>query len=156
MKANQQHTAGHTAKEQKSKSGQKDKKDQKVQEIIALEKEYWSLLEKGNMETAFKLNDFPTLLVSQRGVRATSEEEYRANCDTMKDAKMKIHDLKNFQARRLDEDTACVIYEAKFDLTSPKNGTENYSVACASTWSKRSGQWKCAMHVETPLKETNH
>lgn len=120
-------------------------------EAMNFEKKYWNCLENNDIEMAIKMSDFPVLLAGPQGTKLTDEIEYRKNCDSMDSAQMKVHELKNFQARELSDGVVSLIYEARYDFIPPGQTPQPMHMACASTWVKKDGQWKCSMHVETTL-----
>ena len=118
------------------------------QELVALEKRYWQAMEDNDVETAVSLTDFPCIVAGSDGVRCVDERSYREMMASP------AYQLKQFtlkgemQARMLSDDVGIVAYEIHEELNVHGNPV-TVDATDASTWVKRDGRWRCALHTES-------
>jgi hypothetical protein len=69
----------------------------------------------------------------------------------MTDGKWKLHKytMDNMQARLLDADVGIVAYKVREELTV-EGKPLTLEASDSSTWVRRNGSWKCALHTEAP------
>jgi hypothetical protein len=115
-------------------------------ELIELERQYWQAIKDKDLETARRLTDFPCIVAGARGVGRIDAESFGR---MMSDAGYTLHDfdLKDVQVRLLADDVVLVAYKVHERLTVGEREVE-LDAADASTWVRRDGQWRCALHTE--------
>jgi Domain of unknown function (DUF4440) len=118
------------------------------QELVALEKRYWRAIEENDIETAVGLTDFPCIVAGSGGVRRVDEPTYREMMASP------AYQVKQFtmkgevQARMLSEDIGFVAYEIHEELSVHGNSV-SVDATDSSTWVRRDGRWRCALHTES-------
>jgi hypothetical protein len=118
------------------------------QQLVALEKRYWRAIEDNDVETAVNLTDFPCIVAGSGGVQCIDELTYRemmaSSAYQVKQFKMKGE----MQARMLSDDVGIIAYEVHEELDVHGNPV-TVEATDASTWVKRNGRWRCALHTES-------
>lgn len=117
-------------------------------ELLALEKRYWQAIQDSDFETALNLTDEPCIVTGAQGVATLDRDRFR---DLMKSANFKIEDVyfdPDVQIRMLGNDAAVLAYTVRERLTVDGKSV-TMDAADASTWVRRNGQWKCALHTES-------
>ena len=116
-------------------------------ELVDLEKRYWRAIQDKDVPAAARLTDFPCIITGAQGVGRIDEQTF---AQVMKNPPYTIHrvELSDAQVRLLEDDVAVVAYKVHEELT-----VEGHPVAVdatdASTWVRRNGQWRCALHTES-------
>ena len=117
-------------------------------ELLALEKRYWQALKDNDVETALSLTDEQCIVTGAQGVGSIDEEKLtqmlKAPSYTMND--FEIDD--DVQVRMLNDDVAIVAYKVHEELTV-EGKPVSIDAADASTWVRRNGSWRCALHSES-------
>ena len=115
-------------------------------EVMQLEKRYWTALKANDMDTALSLTDDPCIVTGAQGVntidRATFEKMMKASPWTLED-----FELADFHVRRVSDDVAIVAYKVKESVTVDGKPLK-FEAADASTWIRKNGKWVCAQHSE--------
>jgi hypothetical protein len=115
--------------------------------LVELEKEYWRALSTKNVEAAMRLTEDPCIVTGAQGVasldHATFEKMMKAGDWTLKN-----FELADVTAQRVTDDVAIVAYKVKENLTVDGKPV-TLEAADASTWVRRDGQWRCALHTES-------
>lgn len=118
------------------------------QELIAAEQRYWQALQDNDVETALRLTDFPCLVTGPQGIGLVDEKAFAS---MMKDAQYSVDRFRfgdEVKVRVVSDDVAIVAYTAHEELT-----VEGAQIALdlvdASTWIRRDGAWRCAVHTES-------
>lgn len=116
-------------------------------ELLGLERRYWQALKDKDAETAMQLTDDPCIVTGAQGVHALDRKTIGA---MMKAATYTLHRFEirdGAQVRLLRDDVAIVAYEVHEELTV--NGQPiALDASDASTWVRRNGRWRCALHTE--------
>jgi len=116
-------------------------------ELLDLEKRYWRAIQDGDLATATQLTDFPCIVTGAQGLGRVDEQSFAA---MMKNPTYKIHrvDLSgDAQVRLLKDDVAVVAYKVHEELTVEGKPVK-LDATDSSTWIRRDGQWRCALHSE--------
>lgn len=114
--------------------------------LIDLEKKYWNAMVDKDVDTAVRLSDDPCVISGAQGVSAITNDEYR-KLMTNGEWDLNSYEMSDVQARMISEDVAVVAYKVREELTvdgKPLRLEANDS----STWVRRDGSWKCALHTE--------
>ena len=117
-------------------------------ELLALEKRYWQAIQNSDFETALDLTDEPCIVTGAQGVASLDRDRFR---DLMRSANFKIEDVyfePDAQVRVLGADTAVLAYTVRERLTVDGKSV-TMEAADASTWVRRDGRWRCALHSES-------
>ncbi|HEU4428377.1 MAG TPA: nuclear transport factor 2 family protein [Myxococcota bacterium] len=118
------------------------------QELVRLEKRFWQAMQHNDVETAVSLTDFPCLVIGPNGVGRVEEPAFR---EMMKSPSYTVKQFAvrgEMQARMLSEDVGVVAYEIDEKLAVDGKPVE-LSAADSSTWVRRNGSWRCALHSES-------
>lgn len=125
--------------------------DQKLgKELLALEKQYWNAIQKGDVETAMRLSDDPCIVTGAQGIGALPRSAIGA---MMKEAGYTLRSFKfddDIQVHKVDDDVAVLAYKVHEELTVDGKPV-TVDAAEASTWVRRNGSWVCALHTESIL-----
>jgi hypothetical protein len=117
-------------------------------ELLGLEKRYWKAIQDNDFEAALDLTDEPCIVTGAQGVASLDRDRFR---ELMKSANFKIEDVyfdPDVQIRMLGSDAAVLAYTVRERLTVDGKSI-TMDAADASTWVRRNGQWKCALHTES-------
>jgi uncharacterized protein (TIGR02246 family) len=118
------------------------------QELVDLEKRYWQALKDKDVTAALELTDEPVTVTGAQGVGQIDHDTFRT---MMENATWTIDDFDirdDVQVRLLDDDTAIVAYTVHEDLTVDGERV-SFDAADTSTWVRREGRWRCALHTES-------
>lgn len=116
-------------------------------EVLELEKRFWKALQENDVKTAVALTDFPCLLTGPQGVGRIEQQEF---VQMMEGAPYRLNRFelgKNPQVRMLGDDVAVIAYEVKEEMTLDGKSV-TLEAADSSTWVRRNGKWRCALHTE--------
>jgi uncharacterized protein (TIGR02246 family) len=117
-------------------------------ELLGLERRYWHAIQNNDFETALDLTDEPCIVTGAQGVTSMDRERFR---EMMRSANFKIEDVyfaPDVQIRLLGSDTAVLAYTVRERLTVDGKSV-TMEAADASTWVRRGGRWRCALHTES-------
>jgi ketosteroid isomerase-like protein len=118
------------------------------QQLVDLEKKYWDAMVAKDVDTAVRMSDDPCYVAGAQGVSQITNEQYRK---LMTDGKwtLQSYTMDKILTRMVSPDVAIIAYTVTEKLTvdgKPLALTAND----ASTWVRRNGEWKCALHTESP------
>ena len=123
--------------------------------LIDLENRFWQSMVDEDTDAALAMLDEPALMVSSHGAMKFDHAAYREMAE--KGSMV----LKSYQLSDIDvvfpaDDTAILTYRVK-QAMSPRGESQSVTqeMADSSTWVRKSGQWQCVMHTETPLDKTS-
>jgi uncharacterized protein (TIGR02246 family) len=117
-------------------------------ELLDLEKRYWQALKDNDVEAALELTDEPCIVTGAQGVASIHKDKF---AETMRTANFKIEDIyisPDVQVRQLSRDTAVLAYNVHERVTVDGKSL-TVDAADASTWVRRDGRWRCALHTES-------
>ena len=116
-------------------------------ELLDLEKQYWQALKDKDVDAAMRLTDEECIVTGAQGVSRISRQ---ALSEMLKNAPYTLHsfELKDEQVRQLHDDVAILAYMVHEELTVEGKPVK-LDAADASTWIRRNGQWRCALHTES-------
>jgi uncharacterized protein (TIGR02246 family) len=117
-------------------------------ELLDLEKQYWQALKDNNVEAALELTDEPCIVTGAQGVASLDGEHLK---EMMRTANYTLEDFyisPDVQVRQLSDDTAVLAYTVRERLTVDGKSL-TMDAADASTWVRRDGRWRCALHTES-------
>jgi hypothetical protein len=123
--------------------------------LIDLEKKFWQSMVDEDTDTALAMLSEPALMVSSHGAMKFDHAGYRQMAE--KGSMV----LKSYQLSDIDvvfpaDDTAILTYRVK-QAMAPRGKPESTTqeMADSSTWVRKSGQWQCVMHTETPVQQAS-
>lgn len=116
-------------------------------ELLDLERQYWQAMKDKDVETAIRLTDEECIVTGAQGVARINREVLS---NMLANAPYTLHDfeLKDAQVRELQDDVAILAYTVHEDLTVDGKPLK-LDAADASTWIRRDGRWRCALHTES-------
>lgn len=120
-------------------------------EVLDLEKQYWRAIKNRDMDAALRLTDDPCLVASAQGVRRLDRQTFMSMMKAMPSTLQDFDVRDGAEVRLLSDDVAIVAYTVYEALTTPAGKALTLDAADTSTWVRRDGRWRCAMHTETIL-----
>ena len=116
-------------------------------EILNLEKRYWQAIKDKDAAAAMNLTDESCLITGAQGVSSMDRQALEG---MLKNANYTLRDfeVKDPHVRLVHDDVAVLAYRVHKELTV-EGKPVSFDAAEASTWVRRNGQWKCALHAES-------
>ena len=120
------------------------------QDVLTLERKYWNALKDKDVAGTLALTDDPCVVTGAQGLGVVDHPTYES---MMREASWEILDVEiadDVQVRMLNDDTAFIAYTVRERLLV--DGEElTLEAADTSTWTRRDGEWRCALHTEAIL-----
>jgi hypothetical protein len=116
-------------------------------ELLGLERAFWEALTRRDAEAATRLTDFPCIVTGPQGVASLDEQTF---ANMVKSEQYSIEHVSfgdDAKVRVLSDDVAIVAYNVREELTVDGKPV-TLQAADSSTWIRRHGQWRCALHTE--------
>jgi hypothetical protein len=124
-------------------------KDKHVEtELLELERQYWQAMQDRDIDAAVKLTEFPCIV---SGASGTMRVERPAFEQMMRNPSYRIQKVEldpKAEVRLLTDDVAIVAYKMTEEVTVGGEHVK-FEAADASTWVRRKGHWRCALHTES-------
>lgn len=123
-------------------------------EIEGLERAFWDSMVAGKPEVATGMLTEPAIMVSGHGA---TKFDHAAYTRMARDDRYKLVDytITNMDVVFPRDDVAVATYQV--DQRMEMQGKpQQMNVYDTSTWVKVDGQWRCAMHTESPVAEAQH
>ena len=116
------------------------------QELVELEKQYWTAIKNKDTDAALRLTDDPCIITGAQGV---SQITHKAFAGMMQGAPwtLQTFSLSDEQVRMLRDDVAIVAYKVRENLTVDGKPLR-LDAADASVWVRRNDRWVCSLHTE--------
>ena len=118
------------------------------EELLALERQYWRAIQERDYQTALRLTDDPCLVAGAQGVASIDQKGVAEMMNAPSYTLNKFELKDDAQVRMLSDDVAVLAYQVHEDLTVDGKRVA-LDAADASTWIRRKGQWRCALHTES-------
>jgi hypothetical protein len=123
------------------------------QQIIDLETRFWQSMKDKDVETAKSLIAKEGLVTGPMGTMTINPEKY---AQMTRDGQWT---LENFEMKKVEvvqptPDSAIIAYEVH-QTGDMKGRPMDLRCADSSVWVKEGSDWKCALHTETILEDTN-
>ena len=118
-----------------------------AEEVMDLERKYWEAMKNRDTKTCVALSDNPCMVTGPQGISTLTTDQLAA---MMNESKYELRNYrigKGAQVQLVGENVAVVAYRVHEDLVVDGKPV-SLDAADSSTWIKRDGQWKCAMHTE--------
>ncbi len=123
------------------------------QEILTLERQFWTAMREQDLTKAMQLTEFPCIVAGAHGLQSIDKEQFIKMFQSSQET-IRYFDVdeKNAEVMQVNDNTAVVAYKVK--STFGKKGEEKTIEAVdTSTWIKKDNSWVCVMHTETELKQ---
>ena len=119
------------------------------QDIIDLEKKFWTAIQERDPDTATSLMADPCVLAGSSGVMALTRKDYARMAE---DPSWELHTFKldKIEVRFPSKEIAVIGYVVKEDMTV-EGKKLHLEAADSSTWVKQDGEWLCVSHTESIL-----
>ena len=117
-----------------------------AEELLALEKRYWTAIKDKDANAAMRLTHEPCLIAGARGV---SQLDHKALAQMMTNAPWTLDrfELSDVKVKQVGDEVAIVAYKVKESLTVDGQPVE-MEAADASAWIWSKDRWVCVMHAE--------
>lgn len=123
-----------------------------AQDLVKLENRFWQSLVDEDADTATHLLDEPSMLVSGHGVMTFDRATYRRMAE-QSPMVVKSFSLRDVNVAFPNDDTAVVTYQVAQSIAKRGQDKETrQEMTDSSVWVRKGGEWRCAMHTETPLE----
>jgi uncharacterized protein (TIGR02246 family) len=117
------------------------------QELAHVERAYWQAIKDRDVDAMLRLTDESCIVAGAQGA-ARLEKKMLAAMMKAPPWTLERFELKDLQVLLLREDVAVVAYKVHEDLIVDGKPV-SLDAADASTWIRRDGQWRCALHTES-------
>ncbi|MGE0160256.1 MAG: nuclear transport factor 2 family protein [Dehalococcoidia bacterium] len=117
------------------------------QELLNLERRYWSAVQEKDATAATELSDDPCIVVGAQGVGEVSKDELGGLLDSAT-YELERFDMEDVHVRKLSDGVVALAYKVKESLVVDG---EDVSLEAfdSSVWVRRNGEWMCALHTES-------
>ena len=119
-------------------------------ELMELERQFWEAIKNRDGKTAAALSDDPCVVTGAQGFGSYTPKQVGA---MMNDARYELRGYrfaKNPEVQLIGDDVAVVAYRVHEDLLVDGKPV-SLEATDSSTWVRRDGQWRCALHTEAIL-----
>ena len=121
------------------------------QKLIGLEKKFWQSMADEQTDVALDLLTEPAFMVSTHGAMKFDHATYRKMAEHGEQV-IKRFELGDMDVTFLGEDTVILAYDVTQVLSPRQKSDETEQhMKDTSTWVRINGEWRCAMHTETPV-----
>lgn len=117
-------------------------------EILILEKRYWQALKDQDVATVMSLTDDPCLIAGAQGVSRINHDDFENMMSSATYAIDRFQIMDDAEIELLGNEVAILAYRVQEDLNVDGKPI-SLEAADSSTWVKRGGRWRCAMHTES-------
>jgi uncharacterized protein (TIGR02246 family) len=122
----------------------------KEQELIETEQHFWDAMKNKDGDAASRLTDDGSIVVGAQGV---SKIDRKSMAKMTSEGKWELKefsfDEKTRQVRFLTDDIAIVAYSVNEKLVVEGKPLQ-FDAHDSSVWIRRDGEWRCALHTESP------
>jgi uncharacterized protein (TIGR02246 family) len=122
----------------------------KEEELIAIEQRFWDAMQSKDGGAAAQLTDDGSIIVGAQGVSKIDRKSMSKMTDEGKwELKEFSFNEKTRQVRFLTDDIAIVAYSVNEKLVVEGKPLQ-FDAHDSSVWIRRDGEWRCALHTESP------
>ena len=125
-------------------------KASETDELMALERKYWEAMKNRDGKTAADLSDDPCVISGAQGYGSYTPKQMSAMTNDGRYELRNYRIEKDAEVQLIGDDVAIVAYKVHEDLIV-EGKPVTLDATDSSTWVKRGGQWRCALHTETIL-----
>jgi hypothetical protein len=122
--------------------------------IVALEQKFWKAIVDEDTGTATSFLTEPAFMVSGHGAFKFDHAVYRKMAE-QGSMVIKSFELSDMDAIFPSPDTVILSYKVR-QVLCPRGTTDEITqdMTDTSVWVRQRGEWRCAMHTETPVETT--
>lgn len=124
--------------------------------LINLEKKFWQSMVDEDTDTALEMLTEPALMVTSQGALQFSHREYREMAEKG-NMVIKSFELSDVNVMFPNDDTAVLTYKVR-QAMGERGEDESEAVeqlmADSSVWMRKDGEWRCFMHTETEIEDS--
>jgi hypothetical protein len=115
-------------------------------ELLGLERRFWQSMIDRDVDAALALTDEPCIVTGPQGVAKIDRKTF---AQMMERGQWTLHDFdfSDIQMQRLSDNVAVLAYTVNEKLTV-EGRKVRLEAADSSTWVRRDGEWRCAVHTE--------
>ncbi|MDQ2767467.1 MAG: nuclear transport factor 2 family protein [Gemmatimonadota bacterium] len=122
----------------------------KEQEIIETEQRFWDAMQTKDGEAAARLTDDGCIIVGAQGVSAIDRKSMQKMTKEGKwELKQFSFNEKTRQVRFISDDVAIVGYTVNEEIVVEGKALQ-FDAHDSSVWVRHDGEWRCALHTESP------
>ncbi|HEY2410418.1 MAG TPA: nuclear transport factor 2 family protein [Polyangiaceae bacterium] len=121
--------------------------DSITEELWQLEHDYWQAIKDKDAQAASELSDEPCLVAGAQGVGSLDRQTLMTMMDSASYQLQSFELNDNAFVRMLGDDVAILAYKVHEELLVDGKKV-SLDAADSSTWVRRDGQWRCALHTE--------
>jgi uncharacterized protein (TIGR02246 family) len=121
---------------------------QSEREIIDLEHAYWRAIQEQDVDTAMELTDERCVITGAQGYASIERDQFAKMMKSERWQLRRYELLGKPAVRFLSPDVAVVAYKVKEEM-KVEGKPLTLEAADASTWVRRDGKWRCALHTES-------
>ena len=118
-------------------------------QLLDLETQFWNCMKTRDVEAALKLTHDPCIVTGAQGVGKIDRQIFAKMMET---GTWTLHhySFSDVKVERLTEDVAVIGYKVRETLTVDGQKLD-LEAADASTWVRKDGKWRCALHTESVI-----
>jgi hypothetical protein len=121
--------------------------DSITEELWQLEHDYWQAIKDKDARAASELSDEPCLVAGAQGVGSVDRQTLMTMMDSASYQLQSFELNDNAFVRMLADDVAILAYKVQEELLVDGKKV-SLDAADSSTWVRRDGHWRCALHTE--------
>jgi catechol 2,3-dioxygenase-like lactoylglutathione lyase family enzyme/ketosteroid isomerase-like protein len=121
-----------------------------VREIIDLENAYWRAIQTRDLDAAMRLTDDTCIVTGAQGFANIDKKAFASMLESERWKLHKFEILGEPEVRFVNPELALVAYKVREEMTV-EGKPLTLEAADSSTWIRRDGEWRCALHTESLL-----
>jgi hypothetical protein len=116
------------------------------EELVKLEKQFWQAMVDKDIVGALRLTHDPCIVAGPQGVARIDNKTF---ADMMEKGTWRLNafEFDNVEVVQISDDVAVIGYKVREDLIVDGKPLK-MEAADSSTWVRKNGHWKCALHTE--------
>jgi uncharacterized protein (TIGR02246 family) len=119
-------------------------------ELIETEQRFWDAMQKKDGKAAAELTDDGSIIVGAQGVSKIDRKMMeKMTAEGKWELKQFSFNEKTRQVRFINDDVAIVAYTVSERIVF-EGKPLHFEAHDSSVWVRRDGEWRCALHTETP------
>src|SRR5262245_28946999 len=117
-------------------------------ELLDLERQYWQAIKEKDADAAIKLTDASCIVTGAQGVGRFDRKTLGGMLKNAPYTLQSFEIADDAQVQLVRDDVAILAYKVHEELTVEGKPVK-FEAADASTWVRRDGRWRCALHTES-------